>query len=71
MKKIACSFFNYHICGVISDKVVKQWLSNLICSYDERKAVIESNMNVDVIDGKFMYHIASNWISKEDSNKVI
>lgn len=29
-----------HICGVITDEVARKWTSPLVCSYEERKAVI-------------------------------
>lgn len=36
-----------HICGVISDEVARKWTSPLVCSYEERKAVIE---RIDCVD---------------------
>ena len=36
-----------HICGVITDEVARKWTSPLVCSYEERKAVIEC---VDYVD---------------------
>ncbi len=36
-----------HICGVITDEVARKWTSPLVCSYEERKAVIE---RVDYVD---------------------
>lgn len=30
-----------HICGVITDEVASKWTSPLVCSFEERKAVIE------------------------------
>ena len=36
-----------HICGVITDEVARKWTSPLVCSYDERKAVIE---RIDYVD---------------------
>lgn len=40
---------DYHICGVISDNVVKKWINPLICSYKERKAVVEKISYVDEV----------------------
>jgi len=36
-----------HICGVITDEVARKWTSPLVCSYEERKAVIE---RIDYVD---------------------
>ncbi|MBI4931328.1 MAG: adenylyltransferase/cytidyltransferase family protein [Bacteroidetes bacterium] len=38
---------DYHICGVISDDVVKKWITPLICNYEERKEVIDKIKYVD------------------------
>ena len=38
---------DYHICGVISDEVVKKWISPLICNFEERKEVIEKLVVID------------------------
>jgi cytidyltransferase-like protein len=40
---------DYHICGVISDAVVEKWISPKICTYEERKGVIESIRYVDEV----------------------
>jgi len=32
---------DWHICGVIADEVARKWTSPLVCSYTERKSVIE------------------------------
>lgn len=36
-----------HVCGVITDEVARKWTSPLVCSYEERKAVIERVEYVD------------------------
>jgi phosphohistidine swiveling domain-containing protein len=36
-----------HVCGVITDEVAQKWTSPLVCSYEERKAVIERIEYVD------------------------
>jgi glutamine kinase len=36
-----------HICGVITDEVARKWTSPLVCSFEERKAVIEQ---IDYVD---------------------
>jgi len=40
---------DYHICGVISDKVSKSWQSPMICSYKERQAVVDKIEFVDEV----------------------
>jgi glutamine kinase len=40
---------DYHICGVISDSVVEKWISPKICSYEERKRVIQGLRCVDEV----------------------
>ncbi|KKN62294.1 hypothetical protein LCGC14_0513540 [marine sediment metagenome] len=40
---------DYHICGVINDHVAKNWQSPVICSFEERKKVIEKIIHVDEI----------------------
>lgn len=49
MLEIARANSDYHICGVISDRVVEKWISPKICSYDERKSVIEGLRFVDEV----------------------
>ena len=39
----------YHICGVLSDRIANKWQVPMICSYDERKAVIEELECVDEV----------------------
>ena len=38
---------DYHICGVASDKAIKNWLNPVICSENERYDVIASSAYVD------------------------
>lgn len=40
---------DYHICGVISDEVAKKWISPLICKFEERSAVIKTNIFVNEV----------------------
>lgn len=40
---------DYHICGVISDNIAQNWTSPLICTYEERKEVIEKIIYVDEV----------------------
>ena len=49
MLEVAREKSDHHICGVISDEVVEKWISPKICSYDERKDVIESIRYVDEV----------------------
>lgn len=49
MLEVARANSDYHICGVISDSVVEKWISPKICSYDERKSVIQGIRYVDEV----------------------
>lgn len=47
--KSASEKSDYHICGIITDKVAAQWESVIVCDYHERSKVIESLDCVDEI----------------------
>ena len=47
--KKARDLAEYHICGVLSDRIAKKWQVPMICSYEERKAVIEELGCVDKV----------------------
>ena len=47
--KKAKNMSDYHICGVLSDKVCSEWQGKNLCSFDERVKVIKSCKFVDEV----------------------
>ncbi|OQY98973.1 MAG: hypothetical protein B6D35_10625 [Candidatus Brocadia sp. UTAMX2] len=49
MLEVARNNSDYHICGVISDRVVENWISPKICTFHERKEVVRGCKFVDEV----------------------
>jgi glutamine kinase len=47
MLETARNSAEYHICGVITDEIIVKWVPPLICSFEERKEVIDKIKYVD------------------------
>ena len=52
MLKTAKQSADYHICGVINQNVVEKWMSPVICTYEERRGVIDKIKYVDETIGQ-------------------